>query len=69
MPGSCSWMPYAPQGVKGFYGGGGGDDDDDDWSRNTVPCNISSKFSILILWIKVLTKYTMPDLFCLFNGL
>jgi len=24
MPGSASWMPYAPQGVKGF------DDDDDD---------------------------------------
>jgi hypothetical protein len=24
MPGSSSWMPYAPQGVKGF------DDDDDD---------------------------------------
>jgi len=23
MPGSSSWMPYAPQGVKGF------DDDDD----------------------------------------
>lgn len=25
MPGSFSWMPYAPQGVKGFY-----DDDYDD---------------------------------------
>jgi hypothetical protein len=24
MPGSCSWLPYAPQGVKGL------DDDDDD---------------------------------------
>ena len=24
MPGSSSWMPYAPQGVKGL------DDDDDD---------------------------------------
>jgi len=24
MPGNCSWMPYTPQGVKGF------DDDDDD---------------------------------------
>jgi len=24
MPGSSSWMPYVPQGVKGF------DDDDDD---------------------------------------
>ena len=24
MPGSSSWMPYAPQGAKGF------DDDDDD---------------------------------------
>jgi hypothetical protein len=24
MPGNSSWMPYAPQGVKGF------DDDDDD---------------------------------------
>jgi len=24
MPGSSKWMPYAPQGVKGF------DDDDDD---------------------------------------
>ena len=28
MPESSSWMPYAPQGVKGF------DDDDDD--DNTV---------------------------------
>ena len=61
MPGSSSWMPYAPQGLKGF--------DDDDWSRNIVPCNISSKFSVLILQIKVLTKYTIPNLFCLFNGL
>jgi len=26
MSGSSSWMPYAPQGVKGF------DDDDDDGS-------------------------------------
>ena len=26
MPGSYSWMPYAPQGVKGF--------DDDDWCIN-----------------------------------
>ena len=25
MPGISSWMPYAPQGVKGFE-----DDDDDD---------------------------------------
>ena len=25
MPVDSSWMPYAPQGVKGFY-----DDDDDD---------------------------------------
>jgi len=25
MPGNSSWMPYAPQGVKGFY-----DDDEDD---------------------------------------
>jgi len=25
MPGSCSWMHYAPQGVNGFV-----DDDDDD---------------------------------------
>jgi len=33
VPGSSSWMPYAPQGVKGFdddVDGGGGDDDDDD---------------------------------------
>ena len=28
MPGSPSWMPYAPQGVKGFD-----DDDDDDCMR------------------------------------
>ena len=27
MPGNSSWMPYAPQGVKGF-------DDDDDESKN-----------------------------------
>ena len=68
MPGSSSWKPYAPQGVKGFDDNDD-DDDDDDWSRNTVPCNISSKFSILILRIKVQTKYSMPKLFCLFNGL
>ena len=33
MPGRSSWMPYAPQGVKGLGGGGGGgggDNDDDD---------------------------------------
>jgi hypothetical protein len=26
MPGSSSWIPYAPQGVKGLV-----DDDDDEW--------------------------------------
>jgi len=30
MPGSSSWMPYAPQGVKGFD-----NDDDDDESSGT----------------------------------
>jgi len=30
MLGSSSWMPYAPQGVKGLDGGGDDDDDDDD---------------------------------------
>ena len=29
MPGSSSWMPYAPQGVKGF-------DDDDDGNGITL---------------------------------
>ena len=33
MPGSSSWMSYAPQGVKGF-------DDDDD---NTVPGKTTEK--------------------------
>jgi hypothetical protein len=28
MSGNSSWMPYAPQGVKGFH-----DDDDDDDSQ------------------------------------
>jgi hypothetical protein len=31
MPGSSSWMPCAPQGVKGF------DDDDDDDDDDDVP--------------------------------
>jgi hypothetical protein len=31
MPGSSSWMPYAPQGVKGF------DDDDLPKREHTVP--------------------------------
>ena len=31
MPGRYSWMPYAPQGVKGF------DDDDDDDNTRAVP--------------------------------
>jgi len=29
MPGSSSWMPYAPQGVKGF-------DDDDDTDKTVI---------------------------------
>jgi len=33
MPGSSSWMSYAPQGVKGFDG----DDDDDEGSVKLVP--------------------------------
>ena len=37
MPGSPSWMPYAPRGVKGF------DDDDDDDDDDLV------KMSSLIL--------------------
>jgi len=32
MPGSSSWMPCAPQGVKGF------DDDDDDDDDNAQCC-------------------------------
>jgi len=31
MPGSSSWMPYAPQGVKGF-------EDDDDDGAATISC-------------------------------
>ena len=31
MPGSSSWMAYAPQGVKGL------DDDDDDDDENMKP--------------------------------
>ena len=30
MPGSSSWMPYAPQGVKGFDDDDDDDEDDDD---------------------------------------
>jgi len=43
MPGSSSWMPYAPQGLKGL--------DDDDGIRNhgSVLCRIGQmcKFSVL----------------------
>ena len=40
MTGSSSWMPYAPQGVKGFD-----DDDDDDellsnMAQTSVECKI-----------------------------
>jgi len=33
MPGSSSWMPYAPQGVKRFDDD---DDDDDDLRYNNI---------------------------------
>jgi len=33
MPGSSSWMPYAPQGVKGFG-------DDDDICNHIVPVHV-----------------------------
>jgi len=36
MPGSSSWMSYAPQGVKGF-------DDDDDDDDDTVPGKTTDK--------------------------
>ena len=35
MPGSSSWMPYAPQGVKGFDDDG----DDDEAVRRLKPFN------------------------------
>jgi len=34
MPGNSSWMPHAPQGVKGF------DDDDDDDDENNSARNM-----------------------------
>ena len=34
MPGSSSWMPYAPQGVKRF------DDDNDDGDNDDFPIKI-----------------------------
>jgi len=39
MPGSSSWMPYAPQGVKGFDDDDDDDDDDDEGSVKFVLCS------------------------------
>ena len=39
MPGSSSWMPYVPQGVKGS------DDDDDDDDEQFNVCN-SARISV-----------------------
>ena len=41
MPGSSSWMSYAPQGVKGF------DDDDDDDDDDDVPNNKRCRVQVL----------------------
>jgi len=38
MPGSSSWIPYAPQGVKGF------DDDDDDDDDDVLTCRIGNSY-------------------------
>ena len=64
MPGSSSWMPYAPQGLKGFD-----DDDDDDisfLSVNTPQFHFHvllkenlffiaeiSKYCIILIWYKL----------------
>jgi len=41
MPGSSSWMPYAPQGVKGF-------DDDDDDDEFIVAGGLPIYFEVLV---------------------
>ena len=42
MPGSSSWIPYTPQGVKGFD-----DDDDDDATKYEVS---AAEFFFLSRW-------------------
>jgi len=37
MPGNSSWMPYAPQGVKGFDADVDDDDDDDGGGDSASP--------------------------------
>jgi hypothetical protein len=43
MPGSSSWIPYTPQGVKGFDD----DDDDDDATKYEVS---AAEFFFLSRW-------------------
>jgi len=56
MPGSSSWMPYAPQGVKEF------DDDDDDDDISTVSALFFQVF-ITLLSIDVVRLWT--EVFCI----
>ena len=48
MPGSYSWMPYAPQGVKGLDDDDDDDDDDDGGGGNMYICANNTAISTCI---------------------
>ena len=50
MPGSSSWMPYAPQGIKGFYD----DDDDDDDDTDKTVVDLLHKYLVPDLTLSVI---------------
>ena len=53
MPGNSSWMPYAPQGVKGF-------DDDDDDDEDEV-CLLLQLINIRANQLRKLQKFTLNN--------
>jgi len=52
MPGSSSWMPYAPQGVKGA------DDVDDDSESYIIPLKLINLPSNLLVESSQIFKFT-----------
>jgi len=48
VPGSYSWMPYAPQGVKGLDDDDDDDDDDDGGGGNMYICANNTAISTCI---------------------